>query len=66
MFVASTGRIGKTGSEGTTTPSVFTDNPKLAEYNYTLRDDGKKESADEIIYATDGTTPVDVTKGATM
>lgn len=46
----------------TTTPNVFTDNPKLAEYNYTLRADGKKESADEIIYATDGTTPVSHTQ----
>jgi RHS repeat-associated protein len=46
----------------TTTPSVFTDNPKLAEYNYTLRADGKNESADEIIYATNGTTPVSHTQ----
>ena len=46
----------------TTTPDVFTDNPKLSEYSYTLRADGKKESADEIIYATDGTTPVSHTQ----
>jgi RHS repeat-associated protein len=34
----------------------FTDNPKLSEYSYSLRDDGKRDSADEVIYDTNGTT----------
>lgn len=32
----------------------FTDNPKLAEYTYILRADGKRNSADEKIYADNG------------
>ena len=37
------------------TPLVFTDNPKLAEYSYTLRADGKRDFVDEIIRKDDGT-----------
>ena len=36
----------------TNTPDDFTDNPKLSDYSYTLRDDGKRDFADEIIYDT--------------
>ncbi len=37
------------------TPLVFTDNPKLSEYSYTLRPDGKRDFADEITRKDDGT-----------
>ena len=39
----------------TNTPTIFTDNPKLSEYSYTLRPDGKRDFADEVIRKDDGT-----------
>ena len=43
------------------TPDDFTDNPKLSEYSYTLRNDGKRTSADEIVYDSNS-TPVSHTQ----